>query len=163
MLVRRPAGLTPRQQALYELIWQRTIATQMSDASGVTVSITLQTTAAISPTVDCEFSASGTTITSPGFRLAYGFEEEDEKEKALPALAVGESVPMESFTMLQHATAPPARFTEASLVKELEELGIGRPSTYASIIAKLRERYIWSKKGSEHLCRPSLHLQCIAL
>ena len=151
MLVRRPAGLTPRQQALYELIWQRTIATQMSDASGVTVSITLQTTAATSPTVDCEFSASGTTITSPGFRLAYGFDEEDEKEKALPALAVGESVPMESFTMLQHATAPPARFTEASLVKELEELGIGRPSTYASIIAKLRERYIWSKKGERAL------------
>ncbi|MET0663592.1 MAG: topoisomerase C-terminal repeat-containing protein, partial [Ilumatobacteraceae bacterium] len=102
---------------------------------------------------DCEFAASGTTITFPGFRAVYAAKEnasdpdaDAEQEALLPPLAEGDAVPIESITPEGHATSPPARYTEASLVKRLEELGIGRPSTWASIIQTIQDRgYVWKK------------------
>ena len=133
--------------SLYRLIWQRTLASQMADAVGTTVSVRL---GASSP--ECEFAASGTTITFPGYRQAYVESTDDpgegdaDREALLPALTVGQSVPVESLTPNGHTTSPPARYTEASLVKRLEELGIGRPSTWASIIQTILDRgYVWKK------------------
>ena len=101
---------------------------------------------------DCELAASGTTITFPGYRQAYVESSDDpadgdaEREALLPALTVGQSVPVESLTPNGHTTSPPARYTEASLVKRLEELGIGRPSTWANIIQTILDRgYVWKK------------------
>jgi len=141
--------------ALYRLVWQRTMASQMVDATGVTVSIRLGATAVAgtSDTAnDCEFAASGTTITFPGHRKAYEeAREEDatdgeETEALLPALKVGDLVPVKSIDPNGHETTPPARYTEASIVKKLEELGIGRPSTWASIIQTVQDRgYVWKK------------------
>ena len=145
---------------LYELIWQRTVASQMIDATGVTARVRLvgETTLATSfgaPGVVGEFVASGTVITSPGFLRVYS-EGDDETDDAparddvrLPALACGRGASSSRrFDTEDHATRPPARFTEASLVKRLEELGVGRPSTYASIMQTIQDRgYVW-KKGS---------------
>ncbi|NCZ69148.1 MAG: type I DNA topoisomerase [Actinobacteria bacterium] len=141
--------------ALYRLVWQRTMASQMVDSTGVTVSIRLGATAVAgtSDTAnDCEFAASGTTITFPGHRKAYEeAREEDatdgeETEALLPALKVGDLVPVKSIDPNGHETTPPARYTEASIVKKLEELGIGRPSTWASIIQTVQDRgYVWKK------------------
>ncbi len=140
--------------ALYRLIWQRTLASQMPDANGVTVSIRLGAIAeasASSAAVDCEFSASGTTITFPGHRRAYEESRDDdadpqEAEALLPPLTIGDPVPVASLEPGGHETTPPARFTEASIVKRLEELGIGRPSTWASIIQTVQDRgYVWKK------------------
>ena len=141
--------------ALYRLIWQRTLASQMPDAQGVTVSIRLGGVAAAasgSTTAnDCEFSASGTTITFPGHRRAYEESRDDdaadtETEALLPVLKVGDAVPVLSLDPNGHETTPPARYTEASIVKKLEELGIGRPSTWASIIQTVQDRgYVWKK------------------
>jgi DNA topoisomerase-1 len=138
---------------LYRLIWQRTLASQMADATGTTVSVRLgapSTTPA--GATDCEFAASGTTISSPGYRQAYVESTDEgpttaaEREALLPALVVGQAVPVESLTPEGHTTVPPARYTEASLVKRLEELGIGRPSTWASIIQTILDRgYAWKK------------------
>ncbi|MFP5489602.1 MAG: topoisomerase C-terminal repeat-containing protein, partial [Acidimicrobiia bacterium] len=97
---------------------------------------------------DCEFSASGTTITFPGYRAVYVASDADDgtKEALLPPLAAGDEVPVESLTPSGHTTSPPARYTEASLVKRLEELEIGRPSTWASIIQTIQDRgYVWKK------------------
>jgi DNA topoisomerase-1 len=138
---------------LYRLIWQRTLASQMADATGTTVSVRLGAPSATpAGATDCEFAASGTTISFPGYRQAYvestdeGPTTDAEREALLPALVVGQAVPVESLTPEGHTTVPPARYTEASLVKRLEELGIGRPSTWASIIQTILDRgYAWKK------------------
>jgi DNA topoisomerase-1 len=136
---------------LYRLIWQRTLASQMADAVGTTVSVRLR--AATSDGTDCEFGATGTTITFLGYRQAYVESSDEsrdaetaEREALLPALQVGQALPVESLTPNGHTTTPPARYTEASLVKRLEELGIGRPSTWANIIQTILDRgYVWKK------------------
>ena len=141
--------LRPNELALYRLIWQRTLASQMSDTNGTTVTVKMGTVSAGSAPADCEFSASGTTISFPGYRQVYqeiADENEDEKEALLPALKVGDSVGIESITANGHNTSPPARYTEPTLVKRLEEEGIGRPSTYASILGTIINRgYVWKK------------------
>ena len=147
--VQAPNGLSPRQMAMYRMIWQRTMASQMIEAKGSTVTVRL-----VGGDFGSEwtFSASGTTYTQQGFRAVYApSNEEDDAGSPFPVLAVGDAVPIRDAEAKEHHTLPPARFTEASLVKELERLDIGRPSTYASIIAKLRDRYVWSKKGERAL------------
>ncbi|HYZ08607.1 MAG TPA: type I DNA topoisomerase [Pseudonocardiaceae bacterium] len=161
----RPAGevfRTPGQVAgeldgdefrVYELIWQRTVASQMTDARGSTLSVRVTGTAATGE--ECTFAASGRTITHLGFLKAYvetvdeeAGGEADDAERRLPRLTEGQAVTATELVPEGHATAPPARYTEASLVKALEELGIGRPSTYASIINTIQDRgYVW-KRGS---------------
>ncbi len=141
--------LRPNELALYRLIWQRTLASQMSDTNGTTVTVKMGTISAGTAPADCEFSASGTTISFAGYRQVYqeiAEESEDEKEALLPALKVGDSVGIESITANGHNTSPPARYTEPTLVKRLEEEGIGRPSTYASILGTIINRgYVWKK------------------
>jgi DNA topoisomerase-1 len=140
--------LNSQDMALYRLIWQRTLASQMADATGVTVSVRMGATSTHENT-DCEFNASGTTISFPGYRAVYVADDDDgdgSKEALLPPLAQGEVVPVSSITPNGHSTTPPARYTEASLVKRLEELEIGRPSTWASIIQTIQDRgYVWKK------------------
>ncbi len=136
---------------LYDLIWKRTLASQMADATGQTVSVRIG--AQTGDGTDAEFAASGTTITFPGYRRVYvestdDAAAEEEQEALLPALTEGDRLPEPALTPEGHSTQPPARFTEASLVKRLEELGIGRPSTYASIMGTIQDRgYVW-KKGT---------------
>jgi DNA topoisomerase-1 len=144
--------LNGQELSLYRMIWQRTLASQMADANGTTVSVRLGANAAEDGgRTECEFAASGTTITFPGYRQVYveSTDESDdtgEKEALLPQLTVGQAVPVDHLTPNGHATSPPARYTEASLVKRLEELGIGRPSTWASIIQTVQDRgYVWKK------------------
>jgi DNA topoisomerase I len=149
--------LKQQELALYRLIWQRTLASQMADATGVTVSVRLGATANDASKSDVEFSASGTTITFPGYRQAYE-ESTDEDADAdatedallLPALTVGQGVGVRDYIAQSHATTPPPRYTEASIVKKLEELGIGRPSTWAAIISSMVDRgfYLWKKGNS---------------
>ncbi|MEO9236758.1 MAG: type I DNA topoisomerase, partial [Jatrophihabitantaceae bacterium] len=167
----RPAGdsfRTPGELAgalssdefrLYELIWQRTLASQMADAVGTTISVRLAGTSVTGERA--EFATSGRTITFPGFLRAYvedtdepaegsGSAESgrDDSEKRLPQLARGDSLGVRALQPSGHSTNPPARYTEASLVKAMEELGIGRPSTYASIMQTIQDRgYVW-KKGA---------------
>jgi DNA topoisomerase-1 len=140
------------QLRLYELIWKRTVASQMVDARGQSVSVRIGATA--SDGRDAELAASGRSITFPGYLRAYveGTDDPDaaldDRETLLPVLAVGQSLPTPELEAKGHTTSPPARFTEASLVKRLEELGIGRPSTYASIMQTIQDRgYVW-KKGT---------------
>ncbi len=140
--------LNGQELSLYRLVWQRTLASQMADATGVTVSVRLGATSAAG--TDAEFAASGTTITFQGYRQVYiesvDEGDEEEREGLLPRLAEGDRVPVTSFTANGHTTQPPARYTEASLVKKLEELGIGRPSTWASILQTILDRgYVWRK------------------
>ena len=137
---------------LYELIWQRTVASQMADARGVTASVRLG--AVTAEGTDAEFAASGKVITFPGFLRAYveGSDDPDAElestERRLPQVAVDDPLSVRVLEPQGHTTSPPARYTDASLVKQLEELGIGRPSTYASIIETIQARgYVW-KKGS---------------
>jgi DNA topoisomerase I len=141
--------LRANELALYRLIWQRTIASQMSDTNGTTLTIKMGGVSAGAAPADCEFSASGTTITFAGYRQAYQEveeETEDEKEALLPPLKVGDGVTIESINAIGHNTSPPARYTEPTLVKRLEEEGIGRPSTYASILGTIINRgYVWKK------------------
>src|SRR6201999_2954460 len=135
---------------LYELIWQRTVASQMADARGTTLSLRI---AGVSGDREVVFSATGRTITFAGFLKAYvetvdelAGGEADDAESRLPQLTQGQRLDAIELTPDGHATNPPARFTEASLVKRLEELGIGRPSTYASIIKTIQDRgYVWEK------------------
>ncbi|MFI2436555.1 type I DNA topoisomerase [Streptomyces sp. NPDC018693] len=151
---RTPAetGLTGDQFKLYELIWKRTVASQMKDATGNSVTVKIGGTAADGR--DVEFSASGKTITFHGFLKAYveGADdpnaELDDRERRLPQVAEGDALGAEEITADGHATKPPARYTEASLVKELEEREIGRPSTYASIIGTILDRGYVFKKGT---------------
>jgi DNA topoisomerase I len=137
------------EQALYELVWMRTVASQMADASGQTVSLRLGATAADGE--DAEFGVSGTVITFRGFLAAYeeGRDEEVERdeERRLPHLQVGDGVDARSLEPQGHETSPPARYTEATLVKALEDRGIGRPSTYASILSTILDRGYVVKRG----------------
>ncbi len=145
---------------LYELIWQRTVASQMADARGTTLSLRIAGTsngAGVGPRGDQRvvFSASGRTLTFPGFLKAYvetvdelAGGEADDAERRLPRLTEGQGLAVRELTPDGHATNPPARYTEASLVKALEELGIGRPSTYSSIIKTIQDRGYVYKKGS---------------
>lgn len=161
----RPAGesfRTPGQVAaqlqadefrLYELIWQRTVASQMADARGTTLSLRIAGTA--SSGERCTFAASGRTITFPGFLSAYVETvdentggQADDAETRLPQLREGQELTATDLSADGHSTNPPARYTEASLVKVLEELGIGRPSTYASIIGTIQDRGYVVKKGN---------------
>ncbi|MBB5807152.1 DNA topoisomerase-1 [Saccharothrix ecbatanensis] len=174
----RPAGevfRTPGEVArelesdefkLYELIWQRTIACQMADARGNTTSVRISgTTQPTRPSgtsgsagaggEDVTFAASGRTITFAGFLKAYvetvdseAGGESDDAESRLPQLVKDQALLAAELAADGHSTSPPPRFTEASLIKTMEELGIGRPSTYASIISTVQDRgYVW-KKGS---------------
>ncbi|MGC4980408.1 MULTISPECIES: type I DNA topoisomerase [unclassified Streptomyces] len=151
---RTPAetGLTGDQFRLYELIWKRTVASQMKDAVGNSVTVKIAGTSADGR--DAEFSASGKTITFHGFLKAYveGADdpnaELDDRERRLPQVNEGDPLSVEEITVDGHATKPPARYTEASLVKELEEREIGRPSTYASIIGTILDRGYVFKKGT---------------
>ncbi|MFI6278257.1 type I DNA topoisomerase [Streptomyces sp. NPDC050988] len=151
---RTPAetGLTGDQFKLYELIWKRTVASQMKDAVGNSVTVKIAGTA--SDGRDAEFSASGKTITFHGFLKAYveGADdpnaELDDRERRLPQVNEGDPLSAEEISVDGHATKPPARYTEASLVKELEEREIGRPSTYASIIGTILDRGYVFKKGT---------------
>ncbi|MFB6520814.1 type I DNA topoisomerase [Streptomyces sp. NPDC056401] len=151
---RTPAetGLTGDQFRLYELIWKRTVASQMKDAVGNSVTVKIGGRSADGR--DAEFSASGKTITFHGFMKAYveGADdpnaELDDREKRLPQVAEGDALSAEEITVDGHSTKPPARYTEASLVKELEEREIGRPSTYASIIGTILDRGYVFKKGT---------------
>ncbi|WP_072813632.1 type I DNA topoisomerase [Rhodococcus zopfii] len=138
---------------LYELIWQRTVASQMADARGTTLTLRITGTAATGE--ECVFSASGRTITFAGFLKAYveSVDEEaggqsDDAESRLPNLSEGQSVTATKLDPDGHSTNPPARYTEASLIKALEDLGIGRPSTYASIIKTILDRGYVYKRGS---------------
>jgi DNA topoisomerase I len=130
--------------ALYDLVWRRTIASQMADARGETVSLKIVA-------ADAEFSASGTTITHRGFLAAYeeGRDEAAEEDEAiLPPLAQGDPLQLRRLEPEEHRTVPRARYTEATLIRALEELGIGRPSTYASILGTILDRgYVW-KRGT---------------
>ncbi|GAA4797510.1 type I DNA topoisomerase [Streptomyces ziwulingensis] len=151
---RTPAetGLTGDQFRLYELIWKRTVASQMKDATGNSVTVKIGGTAADGR--DVEFSASGKTLTFHGFLKAYveGADdpnaELDDRERRLPQVGEGDALTAQEITVDGHATKPPARYTEASLVKELEEREIGRPSTYASIIGTILDRGYVFKKGT---------------
>jgi DNA topoisomerase-1 len=114
----------------------------------LTIKLGAQTSGAVK--ADCEFSTSGTTITFAGYRQAYQEVEEDteseEKEALLPPMKVGDSVQIDKYSANGHETSPPARYTEPTLVKKLEELGIGRPSTYAAILGTILNRgYVWKK------------------
>jgi len=139
------------QAKVYELIWKRTIASQMTDATGETVSVRLG--ASSSQGRDAEFATSGTVISHQGFRLVYiedldEVDDGDDTGRQLPPLAEGDRLDVLDLVPNGHQTNPPARYTEASLVKRLEELGVGRPSTYASIMNTIQDRgYVW-KKGS---------------
>jgi len=161
----RPSGetfRTPGQLAreidgddfrLYELIWQRTVASQMADARGTTMSVRITGSAATGEEVT--FATSGRTITFAGFLKAYvetvddqAGGEADDAESRLPQLTQGQAVTATELNPDGHTTKPPARFTEPSLISALEELGIGRPSTYTSIIKTIQDRgYVW-RKGS---------------
>jgi DNA topoisomerase-1 len=159
----RPAGdsfRTPEDVArelsgdelrLYDLVWKRTVASQMADATGLSLQVRLGATA---DGTDAEFAANGKAITFPGFMRAYVEGADDpeaeleDREVRLPALVVADPLHCAGVEPRGHTTQPPARYTEASLVKALEELGVGRPSTYASIIGTIQDRgYVW-KKGT---------------
>ena len=152
---RTVASQVPRPEArLYELVWKRTLASQMTDCTGETVQ--LRVGAVTSQGRDAEFSASGTVITHLGFREVYteGTDAGDaaadgtDAERRLPPLVEGDDVACRALEASGHETQPPARYTEASLVRRLEELGVGRPSTYSSIMGTIADRgYVW-KKGS---------------
>jgi DNA topoisomerase I len=145
--------VTPDEHALYELIWMRTIASQMKDAQGQTVS--LRITGESSSGETAEFGASGTVITFRGFLAAYEEGRDDDRvaqegdeERRLPNLSEGDTVELRSLEPQGHETSPPARYTEATLVRTLEELGIGRPSTYASILGTILDRGYVFKRGT---------------
>jgi DNA topoisomerase-1 len=136
----------PGEARLYELIWRRTVASQMIDAVGETVTVRLG--AVTGSGRDAEFSAAGTVITERGWMQVEEWRSDDDEERRLPALTAGDALDASEVTADGHTTKPPARFTEASLVAKLEELGVGRPSTYASIMETIQNRgYVW-KKGS---------------
>jgi DNA topoisomerase-1 len=159
----RPAGdnfRTPGEVAkelssdefrLYELIWRRTIASQMTDAVGNSISVRIR--AVTTANEEADFAASGKTITDPGFLRAYVESSDDENaeaedaERRLPNLVKDQSLTADALNATGHSTTPPPRYTEASLVKALEELGIGRPSTYSSIMQTIQDRGYVEKRG----------------
>ncbi len=159
----RPAGETFRtpdelqdelnkdQLAVYELIWKRTLASQMSDELGENTRVIFTGQTGENRTEKARFSASGRTISHNGFRHIYeeviDEERDQEEQRVLPNFSEGEEVKIDSIEVNSHSTNPPARFTEASLVKWMEEAEIGRPSTYAATIKKLSERNYFFREG----------------
>ena len=157
-------GLRGDQLRLYDLVWKRTLASQMKDAEGSTMSVKIAatlpapvevadaTTGEVVSVGEAGLTASGSTITFPGFLKAYVVVSDsgdaDDAQAKLPPLASGQRLTAESVTAEAHETRPPARYTEPSLVAKLEELEIGRPSTYASIIRTITARDYVFKKGS---------------
>ena len=141
------AVLHGRSLALYELIWRRTVASQMADAKLSTTSVKFSVNLSGE---ELELSASGTTVTYKGFLAVYDETREDDgdEQAKLPQLAVGDQIAVSEATAKSHQTQPPARYTEASLVKALEEQGIGRPSTYAAIISTILSKGYVVKRGS---------------
>ncbi|GIF15121.1 type I DNA topoisomerase [Actinoplanes teichomyceticus] len=143
--------LTTDEFKLYELIWRRTIASQMTDAVGNSVSVRIR--AVSTANEEADFAASGKTITDPGFLRAYVESSDDENaeaedaERRLPTLVKDQPLTADELAAVDHHTSPPARYTEASLVKALEELGIGRPSTYSSIMQTIQDRGYVDKRG----------------
>ncbi|MEO3776163.1 type I DNA topoisomerase [Micromonospora sp. B11E3] len=143
--------LSEEEYRLYELIWRRTIASQMTDAVGSSVSVRIR--AVSSSGEEADFGATGKTITDPGFLRAYVESSDDENaeaedaERRLPNLVKDQPLTADELAAQGHHTQPPSRYTEASLVKALEELGIGRPSTYASIMQTIQDRGYVSKRG----------------
>jgi DNA topoisomerase-1 len=141
--------LSADELSVYDLIWKRTVASQMADARGQTVSVRI--TGAASDGRTAEFAAAGTVITFRGFLLAYeeGRDEPvtDDEERLLPKLAEGDSLDASRLDPDGHSTSPPSRYTEATLVKALEERGIGRPSTYAAIMGTILDRGYVRKQG----------------
>src|SRR3954454_3819313 len=165
----RPAGdrfRTPAQVAgelrgdefaLYELIWKRTVASQMADARGSTATVKLAVDTALEGAQSVEFSASGTVITFKGFLAAYEEGRDDEsaaradaaaEERRLPKLSTGVPLEVVRAEADGHETSPPARYTEATLVKAMEERGIGRPSTYAATVGTIQDRGYVHNRGS---------------
>jgi DNA topoisomerase-1 len=143
--------LSADELRLYDLIWKRTVASQMVDATGETVSVTM--TAPVGELGTATLTAAGTTITNRGFLAAYEegqdqARDDDDAESKIPNLTVGAVLTVPEVEAKGHLTSPPPRYTEASLVKALEERGIGRPSTYASIIGVLFERGYVTKRGT---------------
>ena len=149
-----PGELAPElsrdEFALYDLIWKRTIASQMSDAKKMQMRVDFDVTTKSKQAAI--FRANGSVVTFPGFLAAY--EEitdesntEDDDSKRLPPMSVGDDIKVNAYTCEGHETKPPARYTEPTLVKKLEELGIGRPSTFASIISTIQDRGYVAKRG----------------
>jgi DNA topoisomerase-1 len=144
------AGLSGRQFKLYDLIWKRTIATQMAEAK---LEFTNVTITAKKDDTEADFRSSGKKILFPGYFRAYveGSDDPDEalenQENFLPDMDMGETIDLHDLESISHETKPPARFTEATLVKELEKRGVGRPSTYATIISTIQDRGYAQKAG----------------
>ncbi|MFI5035890.1 MAG: type I DNA topoisomerase [Acidimicrobiales bacterium] len=147
------------ERAIYDLVWKRTIASQMVDArltqDRVRLGVTLEGVAGRSSVVEAGFVATGLRIEFPGFRRAYVEGTDDpeaelaDQERILPALVEGTRVPVTGAEARGHETQPPDRFSEATLIKKLEDLGIGRPSTYASVMKTIDRRgYVWKKGKS---------------
>ena len=151
---RTPGELAPElsrdEFALYDLIWKRTIASQMSDAKKQQMRVDFDVKTKSGS--DAIFRANGSVITFAGFLAAYEdiVEEKaevDESDRRLPAMSVGEKIKVNEYSCEGHETKPPARYTEPTLVKKLEELGIGRPSTFASIMQTIQDRGYVAKRG----------------
>jgi DNA topoisomerase I len=150
-----PGELAPElsrdEFALYDLIWKRTVASQMADAKKMQMRVDFDaTTADKKATI---FRANGSVITFAGFLAAYDDiateenKDEESEDRRLPAMSIGQAVKVDEYSCEGHDTKPPARYTEPTLVKKLEELGIGRPSTFASIIQTIQDRGYVSKRG----------------
>ena len=145
------AELDTDERRLYELIWQRTVASQMADARGQSVRVEIGATS--TDREDVVFAATGKTITFPGFLRAYVEGRDDpeadleDRERRLPVVTAGDPLSAERLEPQGHRTNPPPRFTEATLIKRLEELGVGRPSTYASILSTIQDRGYVLKRG----------------
>ena len=154
---RTPGELAPElsrdEFSLYDLIWKRTIASQMSDAKKMQMRVDFDVETKTGGAAI--FRANGSVVTFPGFLAAYeeivedksGDDESAETDKRLPAMAVGDSIRVSNYICEGHETKPPARYTEPTLVKKLEELGIGRPSTFASIMSTIQDRGYVAKRG----------------
>jgi DNA topoisomerase I len=146
-------GPSSDEAKLYDLVWRRTVASQMKDARGESLRIELEGTATESGR-DTMFAATGRTILFPGFLKAYVEDIDDpatprdDQESPLPDVQQGQALTAVAMVATTHETKPPPRYTEASLVKRLEELGIGRPSTYASIISTIQDRDYVRKQGT---------------
>lgn len=154
-IFKTPGELAPElsrdEFALYDLIWKRTIASQMSDAKKMQMRVDFDVRSKVGG--DAVFRANGSVLTFPGFLAAYediqeeGALEIDDDSKRLPPMTVGDRVDVQQYSCEGHDTKPPARYTEPTLVKKLEELGIGRPSTFASIISTIQDRGYVNKRG----------------
>ncbi len=151
---RTPGELAPElsrdEFALYDLIWKRTVASQMADAKKMQMRVDFEATT--NDKKEALFRANGSVITFQGFLAAYDDttdekSDEDNEDRRLPAMSVGQAIKVAEYNCEGHDTKPPARYTEPTLVKKLEELGIGRPSTFASIIQTIQDRGYVYKRG----------------